>query len=63
MHLINVQFLDVLDNVVIPRDYPEVSTRAADKTILRLRHFKEPFATLQTHPLQGWSVYPDKKMV
>ena len=63
MQLINVQFLHVLDSVVIPRDYPEVSSRAADKTVLRSRHFKEPFATLHTPPLQGWSVCSDKKTV
>ena len=58
-----LQFLDVLDNVMIPRDYPEVSSRVADKTILGSIQFSELVAKLHIHPLQGWTVEPDREMV
>ena len=61
--MIGAQFLEVLDNVVIPRDYPEVSTRVADKVVLRLRRFEEPFTALNVLPLLGWTAQPDKEMV
>ena len=61
--MIGAQFLDVLDNVVIPRDYPEVSTRVADRVVLRLRRFEEPFTALNILPLLGWTAQPDKEMV
>ena len=53
----------MLDNVIIPRDYPEVSSRVADKTILGSLQFSELLAKLHIHPLQGWTVEPDKEMV
>ena len=58
-----LQFLDVLDNVVIPRDYPEVSSRVADRTTLGGLHFEEMFAILHIHPLPGWTVEADKEML
>ena len=58
-----LQFLNVLDNVVIPRDYPEVSTRVADRTIRFGLHFEDMFTALNIHPLMGWTVQPDKKEV
>ena len=58
-----MQFLEILDNVVIPCDYPEVSTRVADRVVLRLRRFEQPFAVLNILPLLGWTVEPDKEMV
>ena len=57
------QFLNVLDNVVIPRDYPEVSTRVADRTTLCGLHFEDVCTKLNIHPLMGWTVQPDKKKV
>ncbi len=54
---------EVLDNVVIPRDYPEVSTKSVDKTIQGSLTFVETCATLTIHPVQGWSVEPDKELV
>ena len=63
MHTGHFQFLDVLDNVIIPRDYPEVSSRVADKTSLGSLQFSELLAKLDVHPLQGWTVEPDKEMV
>ena len=61
--MIGTQFLDRLDNVVIPRDYPEVSTRVADRVVLRRRRLEEPFTALNIFPLLGWTAQPDKEMV
>ena len=58
-----MQFLDTLDNVVIPRDYPEVSTRVADRTIVGSVHFIELFAKLCVHPTRRWIVEPDRDEV
>ena len=58
-----MQFLDVLDNVVIPRDYPEVSTRVADRTSWGSRQFIELSATLCIHPTRRWIVEPDRDEV
>ena len=48
---------------MIPRDYPEVSSRVADKTIIGSLQFSELFTKLHIHPLQGWTVEPDREMV
>ncbi len=53
----------MLDNVVIPRDYPEVSTKSVDKTIQGSLTFVETCATLTIHPVQGWSVEHDQELV
>ena len=58
-----LQFLNVLDNVVIPHDYPEVSTRVADRTTLCGLHFEDEFTILNIQQLMGWTVQPDKKKV
>ena len=58
-----VQFLETFDNMIIPRDYPEVSSKVADRTILGSLHFKKFCATLHIDSIQGWSVEPDRKTV
>ncbi len=60
---LNLQFLETLDKVIIPRDYPNVSREAADRTTLESLTFVDMFATLNIHPVQGWSVEPDKELV
>ncbi len=60
---LNLQFLETLDKVVIPRDYPEVSSKAADRTTQGSLTFVDMCATLNIHLVQGWSVEPDKKLV
>ena len=57
------QFLDELDNKVIPRDYPDVSSEVADKTIFGSLQFCELFTKLHINPLQGWIVESDREMV
>ncbi len=63
MYLLNVQFLETLDIVLIPRDYPNVSREAADRTTQGPLTFVDMCATLNIHPVQGWSVEPDKELV
>ena len=58
-----LQFLETLDNVLIPRDYPEVSSKSIDKTILGSLTFIEMYATLNRPLVHGWSVEPDKETV
>ena len=58
-----MQFLETLDKVLIPRDYPNVSKEAADRTTQGSLTFVDMCATLNIHPVQGWSVEPDKKLV
>ncbi len=60
---LNLQYLETLDKVVIPRDYPNVSSEAADRTTQGSLTFVDMCATLNIHPVQGWSVEPDKKLV
>ena len=48
---------------MIPRDYPEVSSRVADRTTVGSLHFSEPYAVVHINPVPGWSVEPDKEMV
>ena len=63
MYLLNLQFLETLDTVLIPRDYPNVSREVADRTTQGSLMFVDMCATLNIHPVQGWSVEPDKKLV
>ncbi len=61
---LNLQFLETLDTVLIPRDYPNVSREVAiDRTTQGPLTFVDMCATLNIHPVQGWSVEPDKKLV
>ncbi len=60
---VNLQFLETLDKVIIPRDYPEVSSKSIDRTTQESLTFVDMCATLNIHPVQGWSVEPDKKLV
>ena len=60
---LNLQFLETLDKVLIPRDYPNVSRDAADRTTQGSLTFVDMCATLNIHPVQGWSVEPDKELV
>ena len=48
---------------MIPRDYPEVSTKVADRTTLGSLQFTELCAMLHINPLPGWCVEPDKNKV
>ncbi|XP_064388689.1 uncharacterized protein LOC135336766 isoform X2 [Halichondria panicea] len=57
------KFLETLDNVLIPRDYPEVSSKSIDKTILGSLTFIEMYATLNRPLVHGWSVEPDKETI
>ena len=49
--------------MVIPRDYPKVSTEVADRTTLGSLSFTELCAVLHINPLPGWCIEPDKKQV
>ncbi len=49
--------------MMIPRDYPEVSSKSIDRTTQGSLTFVDMCATLNIHPVQGWSVEPDKKLV
>ena len=60
---LNLQFLEKLDKVIIPRDYPNVSREVADRTTQGPLTFVDMCATLNIHPVLGWSVEPDKKLV
>ncbi len=60
---LNLQFLKKLDNVIIPRDYPNVSREVADRTTQGPLTFVDMCATLNIHPVLGWSVEPDKELV
>ncbi|XP_064385255.1 uncharacterized protein LOC135334125 isoform X2 [Halichondria panicea] len=57
------KFLRTLDTVLIPRDYPEVSSKSIDRTTQGSLTFVDVCATLNIHPVQGWSVEPDKKLI
>ncbi|XP_064384971.1 uncharacterized protein LOC135333882 isoform X4 [Halichondria panicea] len=57
------KFLETLDKVIIPRDYPNVSREVADRTTQESLTFVDMCATLNIHPVQGWSVEPDKKLI
>ncbi len=57
-----LQLLDKFENVVIPRDYPEVSS-SIDRTTQESLTFVDTCATLKIHPVQGWSVEQDKELV
>ncbi len=60
---LNLQYLETLDKVLIPRDYPEVSSKSIDRTTQGSLTFVDMFATLNIHPVQGWSVDQDKELV
>ncbi len=49
--------------MIIPRDYPEVSSKSIDWTTQGPLTFVDMCATLNIHPVQGWSVEPDKELV
>ena len=49
--------------MIIPRDYPEVSSKSIDRTTQESLTFVDMCATLNIHPVQGWSVEPDKELV
>ncbi|XP_064385076.1 uncharacterized protein LOC135333972 [Halichondria panicea] len=57
------KFLETLDTVLIPRDYPNVSREVADRTTQGPLTFVDMCATLNIPPVQGWSVEPDKKSI
>ncbi len=48
---------------MIPRDYPEVSSKVADRTIQGSLTFVEKCARLTIQSVQGWSVESDKELV
>ncbi len=48
---------------MIPRDYPEVSSKVVDKTVQGSLKFVEECATLTIQSVQGLSVEPDKEVV
>lgn len=54
----------MLDEVLIPQNYPEVSFKAVDRTTYDLYSFTEPEAKLiQVSTPIGWTVEPDKDSV
>ncbi|XP_064389781.1 uncharacterized protein LOC135337743 [Halichondria panicea] len=57
------KFLETLDTVLIPRDYPEVSSKSIDRTSQGPLTFVDMCATLNIPPVQGWSVEPDKELI
>ncbi|XP_064384751.1 uncharacterized protein LOC135333672 isoform X2 [Halichondria panicea] len=57
------KFLETLDKVMIPRDYPEVSSKLIDRTTQESLTFFDMCATLNIDPVQGWSVEPDKELI
>ncbi|XP_064404111.1 uncharacterized protein LOC135349511 isoform X2 [Halichondria panicea] len=52
-----------MDEVVIPRDYPNASRKVADRTTQGSLTFFDMCTTLNIHPVQGWYVEPDKKLI
>ena len=58
-----LQFLEMLDTTIIPRDYPAVSSEAVDRTTLGPFSFMELQATLKVVSPPGWIVDPDREMV
>ena len=59
-----MQFLERFDTDVIPRDYPEVSSKAGDRTTLGALSLIELQATLTAVSAPaGWVVDPDREMV
>ena len=49
---------------MIPRDYPEVSSKVVDKTVQGSLKFVEECATLTIQSVyEGWSIEPDKELV
>ena len=58
-----LQFLETLDTVLIPRDYPEVSSKSIDRTSQGPLTFVDMCATLNIPPVLGWSVELDKELV
>ena len=58
------QFLEKFDTDVIPRDYPEVSSKAGDRTTLGALSLTELEARLIVFSSPaGWRVDPDREMV
>ena len=59
-----MQFLEKFDTDVIPRNYPEVSSKAGDKTTITALSLIELQATLTAVSAPtGWMVDPDREMV
>ena len=59
-----MQFLKEFDTDVIPRDYPEVSSKAGDRTTIAALSLIELQATLTAvSSPAGWMVDPDREMV
>ncbi|XP_064385250.1 uncharacterized protein LOC135334123 isoform X3 [Halichondria panicea] len=57
------KFLETLDTVLIPRDYPEVSSKSIDRTSQGPLTFVDMCATLNIPPVLGWSVELDKELI
>ena len=59
-----IQFLEKFDTNVIPRDYPEVSSKAGDRTTLGALSLTELEARLIVFSSPaGWRVDPDRELV
>ena len=59
-----IQFLEKFDTDVIPHDYPEVSSKAGDRTTIGALSLIELQATLTfVSAHAGWMVDPDREMV
>ena len=59
-----MQFLEKFDCDVIPRDYPEVSSKAGDRTTLGALSLSELEARLIVFSAPaGWRVDPDRELV
>ncbi|XP_064385034.1 uncharacterized protein LOC135333939 isoform X4 [Halichondria panicea] len=56
-------YAKLMDEKVIPREYPEVSSKSIDRTTQGSLTFVDMCATLNIHPVLGWSVEPDKKLI
>ena len=60
---ISSQFLEELDTIVIPRDYPAISSEAVDRTIFEPLSLVELHARLTVVSAPGWRVDSNKKTV
>ena len=58
-----MQFLERFDTDVIPRDYPEVSSKAGDRTTLGALSLTELEARLIVFSPAGWRGDPDRELV
>ena len=61
--LISLQFLETLDTIVIPRDYPAISSEAVDRTIFEPLSLIELQARLTMVSAPGWRVDSNRKTV